>query len=275
MPRTDDYLLGTDHIESVRLGIQHRLWSAHAALVWERGGIGPGSRVLDIGPGPGYAAADLAELVGPRGCVLGVEGSPAYAEQFARRMSSLGHAHASVRVGDVHRLAEVLGSEAGTFDAAYARWLFCFSPDPGGLTGQIARCLRPGGRLILQDYFNWRAMTIAPRRPEFTRVIEGIVAYWEGHEGSNDVMGAMPRHLREQGFRLEHFEAVQRLARPGEPLWAWPDSFWPSIVPRVVAAGYLTRDDAVAFAAVWAGTSADPDAFMVVPAVYNAVAVRA
>ncbi|USN99121.1 MAG: methyltransferase domain-containing protein [Phycisphaeraceae bacterium] len=276
MPNTEDYLLGTDDTESVRLGIQHRLWSAQAAAIWERARIGPGSRVLDVGPGPGYAAADLAELVGPGGRVLGVEGSPRYVELFRSRMSALGHGHAAVVKGDIHHLATLVrtnGDEAGSFDAAYCRWVLSFSPDVSGVLAQIGACLTPGGRIAIQDYFNWRAMSLAPRRPEFTRVIEAILAFWESGEGSNDVMAVVPRLLRDASFRLEHFSVNQRIARPGEPLWNWPDSFWPSIIPRVVDAGFLTEPESRAFFAAWRDASMDPDCFMMVPPVFDAVAV--
>jgi SAM-dependent methyltransferase len=276
MPSVDDYLLGTDTTELQRLGIQHRLWSAQAASLWDRAGIGVGSKVLDIGTGPGYAAADLAELVGPTGRVLGIEGSPNYIDAFVDRMGALGLAHAEVRRGDIHHLDTVLTEpEAGAFDAAYCRWVLSFSPDIDRVFARLHAALKPGGRVIIQDYFNWRAMSIAPRDPAFSRVIDAILAYWEGNEGSNDIMGDVPRALRNAGFELVHFEAHQRVAFPGSPLWAWPDSFWPSIVPRVVGAGFLTRGESDAFFERWREASADPDRFMVVPPVFDSIAVRA
>ncbi len=276
MPSVDNYLLGTDTTELHRLGIQHRLWAAHAHALWERAGIGVGARVLDIGTGPGYAAADLAELVGPRGRVLGIEGSPAYIDHFVDRMAALGHHHAEVRRADFHRLAASLTEdEHASFDAAYCRWALSFSNDVPRALAQVHAALKPGGRVVIQDYFNWRAMSIAPRDPLFTRTINALLDYWESNDGSNDVMGPMPKHLREAGFTLVHLEAHQRIARPGHPLWAWPDSFWPSIVPRVVEAGFLSPDDAAAFFALWREASQDPDRFMAVPPVFDAIAIKA
>jgi ubiquinone/menaquinone biosynthesis C-methylase UbiE len=65
MTRTDqkEYALGTNDAEIVRLGVQHKLWSASAFAVWERAGIGVGKTVLDIGCGPGYTSYDLAGVV--------------------------------------------------------------------------------------------------------------------------------------------------------------------------------------------------------------------
>ena len=134
MPSIDNYLLGTDATELHRLGIQHRLWAAQAASIWDRAGIGVGSRVLDIGTGPGYAAADLAELVGPSGRVLGIEGSPNYIDAFVDRMAALEldqpQGRTEIRRGDIHQLNTILtDDEQGSYDAAYCRWVLSFSPD--------------------------------------------------------------------------------------------------------------------------------------------------
>ena len=45
----------------------------------------PGERVLDIGCGPGYLAAEMAELVGPEGFVQGIDPSPHMLAIAARR----------------------------------------------------------------------------------------------------------------------------------------------------------------------------------------------
>ena len=42
MATENEYVLGTDEAERVRLGLQHRLWSAQAFACWERAGIKPG-----------------------------------------------------------------------------------------------------------------------------------------------------------------------------------------------------------------------------------------
>ena len=65
-----DYVLGTHEEELARLGLQHRVWRPVALDCWQRAGITVGKRVLDVGAGPGYAAIDLAEIVGPTGEVV-------------------------------------------------------------------------------------------------------------------------------------------------------------------------------------------------------------
>src|SRR5213593_2543126 len=77
-----DYVLGTHDEELSRLGLQHRVWRPVALDCWQRAGITVGKRVLDVGAGPGYAAIDLAEIVGPTGEVVALERS----ENFVRAM---------------------------------------------------------------------------------------------------------------------------------------------------------------------------------------------
>src|SRR5438046_10221172 len=77
-----DYVLGTHEEELTRLGLQHRVWRSVTLDCWQRAGITVGKRVLDVGAGPGYAAIDLAEIVGPTGEVVALERS----QNFIRAM---------------------------------------------------------------------------------------------------------------------------------------------------------------------------------------------
>ena len=82
--RPSDYLLGTHDGEISRLGLQHRVWRPHMLDAWMRAGMTTGSRVVDIGSGPGYASLDAAEVVGPDGEFVGVEWSSNFLS-FARQ----------------------------------------------------------------------------------------------------------------------------------------------------------------------------------------------
>ncbi len=273
MSTTEDYLLGTDSVESVRLGVQHRLWARQAAAIWERARIVPGSRVLDVGAGPGFASADLAQLVGPGGRVLGIEGSPEYCQQFRERMKANGHGHASVIQGDMHCLSDLVAGERGSFDVAYARWVLCFSQNVEPVVKGVYEALVPGGRFAIQDYFAYSGIKLAPKSEAFQRGIEATSAFWDKH-GDLDVMGDMPRVLREAGFELESFEVVQRIARPNNQIWAWPTIFWPSFIPRVIESGRLSEAEGEAFFAAWDEAGKNPDAFLLLPPVFEAVAVK-
>ena len=83
-----DYILGTNDEEVIRLGSQHRVWRPVVSKLWWKAGITVRKRVLDLGAGPGYAAIDLAEIVGSAGEIVAVE---------LRQSGGTAHKCASVR----------------------------------------------------------------------------------------------------------------------------------------------------------------------------------
>ena len=94
-----DYVLGTHDEEIARLGLQHRVWRPVALESWQKAGITVGSRVLDVGAGPGYATVDLAEIVGPTGEVVALERS----NKFVRAMEKACRARSLTNV-KIHEL---------------------------------------------------------------------------------------------------------------------------------------------------------------------------
>jgi SAM-dependent methyltransferase len=70
-----EYVLGTHDDEVSRLALQHRVWRPRALDAWRRAGFMVGQTLLDLGCGPGHAAADLAEIVGPSGRVVAIDQS--------------------------------------------------------------------------------------------------------------------------------------------------------------------------------------------------------
>lgn len=268
------YLLGTDDAELNRLGVQHRLWGESAHRLWERARIRPGSRVLDAGCGPGYATFDLAQLVGPGGRVLGVDESSRFVSHVIARSQVLGYGQVSAAVGDVQRL-DPQTVEPGGFDAAWARWVLCFLAEPREAVAGMARSVRVGGRVALQDYFGYDAISPAPRLASFAPVRRALVESWEKSAGDLDVMGRVPGWLEGCGLRLVHLGVLQRVAQPNEALWSWPTTFWESYLPRLVEAGLLAEEDRRAFLEDWRALGARGDeVFFHLPPVYEIIAER-
>jgi len=272
MANTDEreYVLGTGDDELQRLGLQHRLWSDAAHAAWKRAGLGPGQRVLDVGAGPGYAAFDLAQIVQTQGSVLAVDESRAFIEHVRAQAVARGLTQLSGAVADAQRLDEALGARRD-FDLAYARWVLCFVASPESVVAGVARALKPGGRFVVHDYFNYEAMTCAPRRESYAKVVAATARSWRARGGDPDVVGRLPRILREHGFVIEHIDQHQRLARPGESMWHWVASWWRNFVPKLVQMGEITEADARQFFEDFDGMRAETD-FTVLPNVYEVVA---
>lgn len=267
-----EYVLGTGSEETNRLGLQHRLWSACTHALWERAGVQPGMTVLDLGCGPGHASLDLAQIVGPAGRVIAIDESASFLKQLHDQAVAR-KAHWIERVlGDVQDLAGVLHDDAGLIDVAYARWVFCFLAHPERVVEGLSRLVKPGGRVAVQDYFNYeRSLTLAPRREAFTKVIHAVAASWRARGGDTDVMARLPGMFLRHGFEIADLNVVQRIARPDSSLWHWPNSFWQTFIPRLVETGFITEDDRRAFEAAWDEAGRDPGAFVQLPPVYELI----
>jgi len=271
----NDYVLGTGTDESVRLGLQHRLWSAATHDLWEKAAIQPGQTVMDLGCGPGHATLDLAQIVGPSGRVVAIDESAAFLKQLHDAAVHRKALHIERVLGDVQDLSEVMAGEDDTVDVAYARWVFCFLERPEDVIKGLGSIVKRGGRVVIQDYFNYeRSLTLAPRREAFSRVISAVAASWRARGGDTDIMGRLPTMLQTHGFRVDHIGVVQRIARPGSSLWHWPNSFWQTFLPKLVESGFITREDKEAFDAAWDEASNDPGSFVQLPPVYELVATR-
>jgi SAM-dependent methyltransferase len=107
--------------------------------------VQPTDHVIELGCGPGVAIAALATRT-VRGLVVGVDHSQVMIRQARRRN------RAAVRAGRVrliHTPVQGLSISDGPFDAALAVNTVGMWPDPAARLGELARLLRPGGRIAV------------------------------------------------------------------------------------------------------------------------------
>jgi ubiquinone/menaquinone biosynthesis C-methylase UbiE len=157
--RDTDYVLGTHDAEVARLGLQHRVWRPIATACWRRVGITIGSRVVDVGAGPGYATLDFAEIVGAAGAVLAVERSARFLNVARQACAARRLNH--VRFQEADLMEQPL--DARDFDYAWCRWVASFVASPAkriqNICGALARRYRD-----LHEYSHYETFC-QPRRP--------------------------------------------------------------------------------------------------------------
>jgi tRNA A58 N-methylase Trm61 len=90
LPEPDIYLLGRSGGEEERLKRQIADLAPDSDAQFERIGIKPGERVVDIGCGPGGVLHLLGKRVGPTGSVLGMDQSARFVEQAGGSLPTLG-----------------------------------------------------------------------------------------------------------------------------------------------------------------------------------------
>jgi SAM-dependent methyltransferase len=132
-------------------------WEATRQLrSWERSELGlvSGQRLLDVGCGLGEAALALADDLGGEGEVVGVDVS-AEMLRVARSKAAATRCRVRFTVGDACSLTEPDDS----FDAVRSERTLQWLTDPRAAVAEMARVVRPGGRVSLIDT-DWSTFAI-------------------------------------------------------------------------------------------------------------------
>ena len=111
-------------------------------------GVSEGDRVLDVGCGSGVVTRELARRVGPSGRAVGVDPSPAFLA-IARELAEAEGFGDRVELHEGSALALPFGD--GAFDVVIAVTALCHTPGGEGAIPEMARVLRPGGRMGVFD----------------------------------------------------------------------------------------------------------------------------
>jgi len=265
-----DYILGTRDQEALRLGIQHDAWASIAEACWRRAGIGEGDRVIDVGAGPGYAAFDLAQLVGAQGHVIAVERSTRFVE--AGRAMSRGRGVHNVDFIESDLMADAL--PPGQYDAAWCRWVASFVESPAVLVEKIAAAVRPGGVVMFHEYVDYASWRYLPSLALVEDYVGRVMRSWRDAGGEPDVATSIPPLLLRHGFEIEVVEPRVYCVHPTHAFWKWIGTFVESNLDRLVELGLGGPDWARAVRNELRSAEADPAMLMVTPMVLEIVARR-
>lgn len=124
------------------------------------GAIRPGARVVDVGCGAGLDSLIAARMTGPGGRVVGVDMTPAMLAKARRSAREMGLEQVEFREG----YGEALPVDDEWGDVVISNGVLNLMPDKSAGLREMARVLKPGGRLQFGDILVQKAVPESAKR---------------------------------------------------------------------------------------------------------------
>ena len=156
-------------------------------------GIQPGMRVLDVGCGAGITTSILAELTGPDGRAVGIDGS-------AERIENARNAYpaAEFQRQDIYSSL----SDLGSFDFIWVRFFLEYHRrEAQEIVRRLGELLTPQGVLCVAD-LDYNSMTHHPLEEDMALAIDGLIAHLEAYADWDPYLGRkLFTFFHDLGFR--------------------------------------------------------------------------
>ena len=232
------YVLGSSPRELSRLSLQAQIIRPTTERLLRQLGIKEGSRVLDLGCGAGDVSMLAAEMVGPRGSVVGIDQSAEAVAKAEARVRDSGYQQISFCISSVEEF-----SSAELFDVVIGRYVLIHQPSPSDFLRAAQRLVCPGGAIAFHEVSCHHELYSLPRAPLFQRMAKllkiGCSAF-----PSYDAAGRLLEHFYTAD--LPHPELFAELPVGGgmdSPLYAWMAETIGSLTPLLVKQGVTSYEE--------------------------------
>lgn len=172
---TETFQITADQAEFYDAFFVPAIFAAWAPMVAEAAAVAPGLSVLDVACGTGVAAREAAARLAGAGSVVGTDLNPAMLAVAARVAP-----HIEWRQAD----AAHQPFDDASFDVVLCQSALMFFPDPDAALREMARVVRPGGRVVVQVYAGLDAqpaysrLVAAAARHAGPEAVSTLSAYW-------------------------------------------------------------------------------------------------
>lgn len=256
------YLLGDNTTEAARLRQQARLWDPVAHDLFDRVGVRRGWTVLEIGPGAGSLHMELRRRV--RGAVDAVEPSAKFRQRLARAKGRDGFG--SGAMWDGHLIDVPLPK--GRYDLIFARWVFLFLPAPERHVRKLVSALKPGGRLVIQDYRR-ETLSLVPTPSDWPAFMAADAGFFRSQGGDVSIGARLPAIFERAGLEVVDTRATIKTGHPGSPVWTWLTTYFMGVMDQLSTFKPFTPAAATRLRREWIAASRRPSSILISPAVID------
>jgi SAM-dependent methyltransferase len=202
-----------------------------------------------------------------KGAVDVVERSPTFVIRIQHMSRKDGHGLGHVWACDL--IDARLPAER--YDLIFARWVFLFLPDPLAHVRKLARALKPGGILAIEDYHR-ETMCLVPRPDDWWEFIEADLAFFGTQGGDASVGSRLPEMYRRAGLDVAPTEVTIKTGRPGSAVWKWITTYFMGVMDRLPKAhGPFTKPKAARLRRQWRAAAKTRTSLLIAPAVLDVV----
>ena len=237
MPAQIQYPLVQSDREFDRLIEQGRFYGELTERLFVAAGIHQGMRLLDVGCGAGDVSFLAARLVGPRGCVVGVDRSPAAIASARTRAAEAGLENMTFVENEFLSF-----SSSVQFDAVVGRFILIYQPNPVVVLRHAVSYLRPGGVAVFQetDCSRW-----PPGRLRDSPLLERVSEWFKQSYialGAEMQMGMkLPIVFQQAGLPMPETRVESRLVADADsPYYRLIAEFFRMLLPTMERLGIAT-----------------------------------
>jgi 2-polyprenyl-3-methyl-5-hydroxy-6-metoxy-1,4-benzoquinol methylase len=262
----DKYVLPIGRNDAARLDVIHMVYGAVSMKGLEEASISKAVCAADIGCGTGAMSRWMASRMEPAGRVDAIDIAPEQIE-IARGIDAEGGA------GSIHYevgSAYEPGLPEERYDVVFCRLVLCHLTEPQRAVAQMARLLRPGGRLVLVD-MDLRDIFTMPHCEFYSAYINECVIPYETKVNVDYSVGVrLPQLMMGAGLRTDFVVADQPIFRdgPGKHLW---ETTWTLALQRAVPEGVITMERGKELIAGMEQHTANPDVWVAVAKMFAVV----
>jgi len=234
----DKYLLGRAEGEEARLKRQIANLAPDSDVQFEKIGIRPGERVIDLGCGPGGVLHLLGKRVGPQGSVLGIERSPHFVELARRFVNDHALAQVEVREGNAYDT----GLPRASFDGAHMRLVLVNVPEPERIVREMVSLVRPGG-WVASFEADFMGLVCDPPLPAWDRLLDAYKAHAAGQKIDLLIGRRTHRMFQDAGVEDIRVDAIMHVYPPGHDRRPILRDFINNVRDKLIAGGFITESE--------------------------------